>query len=555
MNTLFTGWRPYVWLTLLCAILYIPGIFSLPPLDRDEARYMQASRQMVESGDYVHIRFQDKARTKKPVGIYWLQAGAVNLLSPDRPDRVWPYRVPSVIALWAAALMAFAWGKHLFGRPAAFAAAGLLAASVVPILEAHQAKTDAVLLATTVAAMGALARSHLASHGVGPPLTGRNAAEAGLVFWIAVGVGILVKGPLIVMVAGLAVLALAVGERRLDWFKALRPGMGVIVVLAIVAPWFLAIQGGGEGPGFVTRAIENDLLPKLLKGHESHGAPPGYHVLLMILFLWPASLLVWPALRHAWRERARVPVRFCLAWLVPSWIVLELVPTKLPHYPLPLYPALTLLAGAALVAFVDGRDVGLHGRGIRWYYAGWGLLGLALAAAVVVAPRAYGLDAGGWTALPAVLFAVAGLVPGFLAWRGSLVRAAVTASVAGGLAVTSTLAVAMPSMDGLWLSRQARAMVAEHSPVPGPTVAATGYHEPSLVFLLGRRTNLTGPQGAATALDTGHADLALVTHKDLAAFRAAAAKRGLDAKRLDTAHGLNYAEGEVLDLVLFGRSS
>ncbi|HEX4193944.1 MAG TPA: glycosyl transferase, partial [Stellaceae bacterium] len=75
------GWRPYALLTLLCLGLYLPGLVHLPVTDRDEARFVQASRQMLETHDLIAIRFQDEARNKKPAGIYWLQAASVALLS------------------------------------------------------------------------------------------------------------------------------------------------------------------------------------------------------------------------------------------------------------------------------------------------------------------------------------------------------------------------------------------------------------------------------------------------------------------------------------------
>ena len=63
---------------VLCALLlFLPGFFTIPPIDRDEARFAQATKQMVESGDYVDIRFQEDVRYKKPIGIYWLQSAAV----------------------------------------------------------------------------------------------------------------------------------------------------------------------------------------------------------------------------------------------------------------------------------------------------------------------------------------------------------------------------------------------------------------------------------------------------------------------------------------------
>ncbi|MGO9543748.1 MAG: ArnT family glycosyltransferase, partial [Rhodomicrobium sp.] len=74
------AFRPYaatLALIVLCGALYLPGIASLPPTDRDEARFAQASKQMLETGNYVDIRFQTEARYKKPIGIYWLQSAAV----------------------------------------------------------------------------------------------------------------------------------------------------------------------------------------------------------------------------------------------------------------------------------------------------------------------------------------------------------------------------------------------------------------------------------------------------------------------------------------------
>ena len=75
---------------------FLPGFLSIPPIDRDEARFAQATKQMVESGEYVDIRFQDEVRYKKPVGIYWLQAGVVKTASalgfPHALTTIWTKR-------------------------------------------------------------------------------------------------------------------------------------------------------------------------------------------------------------------------------------------------------------------------------------------------------------------------------------------------------------------------------------------------------------------------------------------------------------------------------
>ena len=68
-------------LLLLSLSLFFSSINSLPVLDRDEARYVQSSKQMVESNNYLSIKFQEEYRSKKPIGIYWLQAFSINLLA------------------------------------------------------------------------------------------------------------------------------------------------------------------------------------------------------------------------------------------------------------------------------------------------------------------------------------------------------------------------------------------------------------------------------------------------------------------------------------------
>src|SRR5205823_12955817 len=80
-----------------------------------EARFAQATRQMLETGDFLQIRFQDEARNKKPAGIYWLQAAAVSAFSTPGATAIWPYRLPSLLGGIAAVLLMLPFGAALFG--------------------------------------------------------------------------------------------------------------------------------------------------------------------------------------------------------------------------------------------------------------------------------------------------------------------------------------------------------------------------------------------------------------------------------------------------------
>ena len=174
-------------LLAMVPLLFLAGWFTIPPIDRDEARYAQATKQMLESGDFFDIRFQDDPRHKKPIGIYWLQAAAVAPLGTDARDAIWAYRIPSLIGV-AVVLLLIPWcARPLVGPEAALLAAVLVAATIILGVEARLAKTDAALLATIVAMQGALARVWL------DPATPGWRWPA--LFWTALGMGILIKGP------------------------------------------------------------------------------------------------------------------------------------------------------------------------------------------------------------------------------------------------------------------------------------------------------------------------------------------------------------------------
>src|SRR5204863_9941213 len=167
------------------------------------------------------------------------------------------------------------------------------------------------------------------------------------IFWGALAASILIKGPVGPMVAFLAILSLCAADRDARWLAGLRWYWGLIVILAVVGPWAGAVTVATDGE-FWSRAVGGDLAPKLAGGHESHGAPFGYHALLTPILAFPLTFLLPAAAVAAWRYRAEPGVRFALAWLLPTWFVFELLPTKLVHYLMPAYGALAWLAVRAL---------------------------------------------------------------------------------------------------------------------------------------------------------------------------------------------------------------
>jgi 4-amino-4-deoxy-L-arabinose transferase-like glycosyltransferase len=540
LEALSAGRRPWLFLLLLCLGLFLPGIGELPPVDRDEARYLQASRQMLETGDFVRIRYQDEARNKKPVGVYWLQAAA--MAATGRHDSAWPGRLVSTAGGTLAVLLTFGFGAAMFDRRTALVGAMLLAATADLAFEARVATTDAVLLPAAVAAQGVLGLAYLRSWR-GEPLSRRLA----LAFWLAQGAALLIKGPVVPLLSLLTAASLALADRRARWLADLRPLWGVPLALAVVLPWLLLIERD-TGGAFLREALGHDLLGKVAGSQEAHGAWPGYYLVLLPLTFWPATLFLGPAAIWLWHGRTLPPARLLAAWILPFWIVLELVPTKLPHYVLPLYPALALACARGV-----GRDAALLVPS-RWLERGaatlWAAVGLTLGIGLMLLPIFLRQP-------PGVVGAAAASVTGAAVWqvlasgRSRIGPAALPHALAAALVLyTAGFGLVLPWLEPLWLSRAASRMV-ENARRLGEPVSATGYAEPSLVFLLGTDTRLLMAPQAAAALASHAVGLSLVDSADDETFRAALPGRGSELDRLGSATGFDYSNGKWLTLSLY----
>jgi 4-amino-4-deoxy-L-arabinose transferase-like glycosyltransferase len=536
------GWRGPLLAALIAMAAGLPGLFAMPPLDRDESRFAQATAQMLETGDFVNIRFQDQPRNKKPVGIHWLQAISVAAVSDVADREIWAYRIPSLLGAMLAAA-ACAWGAAAFFGPRLGLFAGaLLGVSFLLSTEAFIAKTDAVLAGTITLALAAMARMYLAARG-GPPVTRRTR----LLFWLAIAGATLVKGPVGLLVVALTALALWGWDRDGAWLKKIGWGWGLVLFFAIIGPWAVAITVATDGT-FWGSAVGGDLAPKLAGGHERHGGPFGYHTFMSFLLIFPASLLLPAALVRGWRDRAELGVKFAICWLIPTWLMFEILPTKLVHYTLPAYGALAWLMANAMRQPLS-RPLAIAGAVLS-----------VLAAAVFAAISIYALSEFGdardltWAALTAALFAAAGIVGAFMVLRRAAASAVIATGALGVLAHAAFSAGLAPNLEPLWLSDQVAEQLSDtglnprEGVMPGP-VEVAGYAEPSLVFALGTATGLGGAQDAAEAIVEGRP--AVVESREEPAFRQALADRGLVPRPAGAVSGLDYTNGDEMTLTLY----
>jgi 4-amino-4-deoxy-L-arabinose transferase-like glycosyltransferase len=545
LDSLARGWRGPLLAALIAFVAALPGLICVPPLDRDESLFAEATAQMLESGDFVSIRYQDEPRDKKPVGVYWLQAASVATLSSAEARQIWAYRIPSLLGAMLAAA-ALAWGAARFVGPgAALGAGAILGGCLLLSVEGGIAKTDAVLCGATTLTMAAFAQIYGAARGVGPPAGRRVKA----VFWLGLALAILDKGPIGPMVAALAGLGLWAWDGGAPWARGLGWSWGLILIAAIVGPWAMAITVATDG-AFWTGSVGHDMAAKIAGARGGHGGPPGLHALLAILLMFPASALIPAGLAAAWKARTEPGVRFAVAWLAPTWTVFELAPTKLPHYPLPAYGALAWLCAMALF-----RPIGTISA---WTGAAFSLIAASVvaAAAGVLQTRYGGPDALAWAAAAESLAVLAGLA-GIAVVLSGRPRAGLAAALALGVAAHASLAGLAPRLDKLWLSRSMVAALGRagldprNGLTPGP-VTVVGYRAPSAVFLLGADTVLGDVGDAANAIYEGRP--AFVEDRLDGDFQRELTADGLSASAVGAASGLDYTYGRT-DMMRLYRSN
>ena len=404
------GWKAIL-ILLAVAAVYLVGNARTQLFDRDEPRYAQCSRQMLQSGDWVVPRLYDQIRANKPPGIYWCQATMMELFG----DTAFAARMPSVLAaLLTAVLLALVLWRPL-GPQSTIWALLVFTSSALTIFAAKVCLTDSVLLLWTTISFVCI---YLLWRG-------RGGWPAVLVLSLSVAFGALVKGPFILGVLGSTVVMLS-ALRLLDrWVEKrgrlqnkspdefersadpswdaqrrgaahvgvltdrapsrlttrgpvvlIKVGVAVLIVAAIIGPWVYLVEH--RQPHFLVASTQ-DAVEHLQSGAEGHKGPPGYHLALIWLTFLPWSLLLPLSIVSAFRNRRVPEIRFALAVVLGTWVFVEVLQTKLPHYMLSAFPALAVLTADVIVRCLKGEMRDLESRQMLGGAAIWGLAVAALA--------------------------------------------------------------------------------------------------------------------------------------------------------------------------------
>jgi len=355
MGTIKSSAVKYAILFFACMAFQIVGTWSIPLVDRDEPRFAEASREMIEGGNYVVPHFNNQLRLDKPPLAYWAQVASFRIFG----ENDFGARFPSAVAAALVAMSTLAWGNRIGGERIGWWAAIIFTLSLQVFLHAKAGVADMwLVLFVTVAHWAewelinrndrASAATDLASQRFSN-LTISKRRALWFLFYVSLALGFLAKGP-IAWTPLLTLAAMKYFSRDIEFAQRFKFVRGTLLMLAIVALWGVPalIQTHGE---FFRIGIGRHVIGRSFSAMESHGSNSLWIYLLLLPFYFVtlfASLFPWsiklPSLtKKLWRERDKVDVYLlCGAGII--FAIFTLIKTKLPHYTLPAFPLLALLA-------------------------------------------------------------------------------------------------------------------------------------------------------------------------------------------------------------------
>lgn len=325
-------------LAIAAAWLSFPGRRDL--VEPDEGRYGEIPREMLASGDWVTPRLDGFVYFEKPPLQYWATAASLGVLGVDNAGaRAWPLLLGLLTVLFTWRL-----GRKLFGEEEGAIAAILLATGVLWFAMSHVLTLDTGLSAFLFLAIGSLARAQTLRE------EPRRCTRWMFLAWAGLALAVLSKGPVALVLAGGTVLAYGFVARDLAIWRHLRLGLGIAVLLAIGAPWFLAVES--RNPGFARFFFLHENVERYTTEIHKRVEPWWYYLPAVALGSLPWIRPSFAALVRP-RFEARGPSGFDATKLLWTYVLLTILFFSLSHsklvpYVQPVFPALALLAARRL---------------------------------------------------------------------------------------------------------------------------------------------------------------------------------------------------------------
>ncbi len=557
------SWR-HAWALAIIVIITYALIGSASTLfDRDEPRFAQATAEMIASGNYLYPTFNGNLRPDKPILIYWFMAVGMKVLGhTELAVRVW-----SSLGVVGATLMTFWMGKRLANAWVGLVAGAMITTTPMLMVTGTASTADGLLFFFITAAMAVFVRI-----ATDPDQNLTPRWYDYVLLTLALAGAQLTKGPV-----GLAIPALGIlcGLGMLQRLGQAKPKVIPLLVVSVIAgtllflAWAIPANNATNGQ-FLKMGVGTHVVERSLKAKEGHGASGWLYFAALPLYIpfilayfFPWTLLGFASIGMTWRGTvggAKLKA-LCLGWIIPTFILMSVVATKLPHYILPMWPALALLTASTLDhlrhARADAQErLWAHRGGIFFAPVAIGVAGILL-----IAPWGITLPFGEVPAMPSLQ--VPGIILGtlilvltaivlrfHLTWR--FTQACLILWV-GVLVIQVALAlILLPALEPLKLGPQVAKLVKKAGTSTTP-VSTMDYQEASLDYYLNRPplARLRADDYAAWAADPAPGVLVL-TRTMVEQINPAPNPRITET---GSVKGLNHSKGKPMEVVVLHKTS
>ena len=488
-------------LLAFCLVVYLPGLLRLPAVDRTEVIWAESTRDMVARGAWLDPRYGEKVHQYRPIGTFWAQGVVAKVAGADNSRNISVYRIPSLLAVSLAVLAVYWLGAGIVGAEASFIAAGLFAVAPLTVLLSQLAIAEGLSLLPAVVAMLALLRLYQADP-ESADATKRSGWLLALLFWVAVGLGVLVNALLVPILVLVTIIGLAIADRDVKWLWRTKPLLGLPIAIAIAAPW-LVVRAHQDGTAFAGLSWQEFLAALGGAQDMKLRAWPGTFLLALIVGFLPGTALIGTVLREQWDERETRLAKFLLAWVLGYLFYLELLSSKPGTYMVQtMFPALALAIGR-IVVMEDGSGTAPKWNAFVWPSASFFIPVLLFGAVHLFAGQIPDIP----TLITVVLIGALFILATRQGREGQLRLWAATSVAGFALLAVALLGWVLPQIRQIWPAREIATLAAR---CPGAVVSVLGYREPSARFVLGSDVDQQSPDVVANALQGSSSALAIV---------------------------------------------
>lgn len=344
---LLNDWLPWL-LTAAVAFVLLYKLGSVALFEPDEGRNAEKAREILLLNDWITPHENFYPVLDKPIFFYWLIALFYQLFGVSE----WTARLPSLLSAFGCVFLIYRFSRAYWGRWVALWSALILVTSVEFFILARTVIFDMPLTFCETVALLAFYEAEQSENR-------RRRAALCLAMYLALGAGTLIKGLVALVIPGIVFFLFILLRRRWQILRRiyLIPGAGVF--LAVVLPWYL--QAEARNPGYLNYYLWAEHFGRYTTASFDRSEPWYYFIGVALVGFFPWTLVLPWIIKNLWRRSWDDKTVYLVLWVSVPLLFFSASHSKLPHYILPIFPALSILAGATLVGLYEQS-----GSKLRW---------------------------------------------------------------------------------------------------------------------------------------------------------------------------------------------